>query len=421
MKVIAHPPGPRAEKTVLANGVRVLSETLGQVDSVSLGLWLNSGVVDDPPGQDGLTHLLEHMVFKGTRTRSSRRIAETIDDIGGNVNGLTDREMTYLYARTTADHVEQALELLGDMLLNSVCAARDLAKEKEVVLQEIRLVEDTPEDWVHDVLLEAAWPEHPLGRPVIGKAETLAGIDRRTLVRHLDRLRVGANLLVTAAGRVEHAALVRAVEKLTAALPAGAPFAPAAAPQFAPGKRLVSRPTNQVHLCLAAPACECTGAERHVYGVLDTLFGGGTSSRLFHEIRETRGLAYNIGSYLQLYRNAGLFTVDAGTGPEHFQEVLDLIAKEMARMRRQGPTAAEVTRAKTQTRVALSLAAESTSFRMQHLAISELCWGRTLSFEEIAAGVSAVTAEDVHALARRVFVPEQQALVAIGPFGRKRR
>ena len=154
--------------------MRVLTERLDHVDSVSLGLWLDSGVTDDPEDSNGMTHLIEHMVFKGTRTRSNRRIAETIDDIGGNVNGLTDREFTYLYARTTSDHVEQALELLLDMLLESECRARDLEKEKEVVLQEIRLVEDTPEDWVHDALLEVVWPEHPLGRPVLGKAESIS-------------------------------------------------------------------------------------------------------------------------------------------------------------------------------------------------------------------------------------------------------
>jgi len=413
--------GASAQKILLPNGVRVLTEQLEHVDSVSLGLWLDSGVVDDPAGRHGLTHLIEHMIFKGTRTRSNRRIAETIDDIGGNVNGLTDREFTYLYARTTADHVEQALDLLLDLLLESVCTARDLAKEKEVVLQEIRLVEDTPEDWVHDLLLEVVWPEHPLGRSVLGSVESVRDIGRASLLQHLRRLRAGRNLVVSAAGRVTHDQVVQCVARLTASVPPGEPFASPGAPTFTPGRRLVNRPTNQVHLCLAAPACDRTAPERHVYAVLDTILGGGTSSRLFHEIREKRGLAYSIGSYLQLYRTTGIFTVDAGTGPDNFEVVLDLIRKEMARLRRRGPTASELERAKTQTRVALSLAAESTSFRMQHLAISELCWGRALPFEEILAGVTAVTAEDVHALARRIFASEQQSLVAIGPFGKRRR
>ncbi len=329
------------EKTVLPNGIRVLTERLEQVDSVSLGLWLDSGTVDDPPDGRGMTHLIEHMVFKGTRTRSNRQIAETIDDIGGNVNGLTDREFTYFYARTTADHVETALELLLDMLLESVCTARDLQREKEVVLQEIRLVEDTPEDWVHDLLLEVVWPEHPLGQPVLGKAESIAAIGRGSLLRHLRRLRVGRNLVISAAGRIEHPRIVALAERFAGALGAGAAFASPPTPVLKPGRVLVNRRTNQTHLCLAFPACDRTSPERHAYAVLDTILGGGTSSRLFHEIREKRGLAYSIGSYLQLYRHTGLFTVDAGTGPENFELVLDLIGREIAGLRRTGPTPSE--------------------------------------------------------------------------------
>jgi predicted Zn-dependent peptidase len=408
--------GPFAQQTTLPNGVRVLTERLAHVDSVSLGLWAASGVADDPAGAEGVTHLIEHMLFKGTPNRPSRRIAEAIDEIGGNVNGVTDREFMYLYARTTRDHLETALDLLLDLFLHSACAAEDLKREKEVVLQEIHLIEDAPEDWVHDLLLETAWPGHPLGKPVIGRAVSVKGITRKALSEHLARLRVGRNLLVTAAGRVGHEEMVAAVARLTEHLPPGEAKPAALAPEFHPGRLLISRPTNQVHFCLATPACHQTDPERHAFAVLDTILGGGTSSRLFHEIRETRGLAYNIGSYLQLFRTAGLFTVDAGTSPENFQLVQDLIGEEIARLQADGPTAAEVERAKTQVRVAVALAEESTSFRMQHLAISELFWGRTLSFDEIIAGVAAVSAEDVHSTARQVFAPERTTLVAIGPF-----
>ena len=408
--------GPFAQKTTLPNGVRVLTERLEHVDSVSLGLWVTSGVADDPVGCEGITHLIEHMLFKGTRARSSRVIAETIDDVGGSVNGITDREFMYLYARTVRDHVETALDLLLDLLLHCTSAADDLRREKEVVQQEIHLVEDTPEDWVHDLLLETAWPEHPLGKPVLGRSASVKGIGRKALLAHLGRLRAGRNLLVSAAGRVDHDRMVETVTRLTADVAPGVPRPPLSAPEFRAERVLISRPTNQVHLCLATPACRQTDPERHAYAVLDTILGGGTSSRLFHEIRETQGLAYSIGSYLQLFQSAGLFTVDAGTSPENFDLVLDLIGEEIARLQADGPTASEVERAKTQVRVAVALAAESTSFRMQHLAISELFWGRTLSFDEIIAGVAAVSAEDVHSTARKVFAPEQTTLVAIGPF-----
>ena len=408
--------GPHARKSTLTNGVRVITESLGHVDSVSLGLWVTSGSAGDPSGRQGMTHLIEHMLFKGTRTRPSRRIAETIDEIGGNVNGVTDREFMYLYARTTSLHAETALSLMVDLFLNSTCAADDLRREQKIVRQEIHLVEDTPEDWVHDLLLETTWPEHPLGRPVIGKAASVKGIGCKALRAYLGQLRAGGNLLITAAGRLEHDRVVEAVARLTAEVQPGSPMPSVSAPQFRADRILIGRPTNQVQLCLATPACHQTAPARHAYGLLDAILGGGTSSRLFHEIRETRGLAYHIGSYLQLFRTGGILTVEAGTSPEHFQLVLDVIGEEIARLHEHGPSAAELERAKTQTEVAVALAAESTSFRMQHLAISELFWGRTMGFDEILAGVAAVSAEDVHSIARKVFAPEQTTLVAIGPF-----
>lgn len=416
MSGTSYPADPEARKTVLPNGLRVISEALGHVDSISLGLWVDSGTSEEPEGRAGITHLVEHMLFKGTRARSARQLAELIDEIGGNVNGVTDREFVHVYARTSADHADAGLDLMLDLFLNSRCAREDLAREKEVVIQEIGLVEDTPEDWVHDLLLAQAWPHHPLGRPVMGSADSVAGIDRRALLGHLRRLRAGNGLIVSAAGRLDHDRLVEAVARLTEEA-AGRPPAPRPGPPaFHAGERLISRRTNQVHLCLATPACSRTDPRRHAYAVLDALLGGGTSSRLFQEIREDRGLAYHIGSYLQLYRDAGVLAVDAGTSPEHYPLVVALIAQEAERLRAEGPRPAEVARAKTQIRVALALAAESTTFRMQHLAASELLWGRVLSLREVIAGVSAVTTEDVHALAQGLFTDGRRALVAIGPF-----
>lgn len=414
------PADPQARKTVLPNGLRVVTETLDHVDSVSLGLWVDSGTPEEPEGRGGISHLIEHMLFKGTRTRSARQLAELIDDIGGNVNGLTDREFVHIYARTSADHADAGLDLTLDLFLNSLCAEEDLAREKEVVLQEIGLVEDAPEDWVHDLLLESAWPHHPLGRPVMGTEESVASIDCDALLTHLGRIRSGTGLIVSAAGRLDHDHVVETVARLTEEVVPRPPIPHPDPPEFHSGEYLVSRPTNQVHLCLATPACSRTDPRRHAYAVLDTLLGGGTSSRLFQEIRESRGLAYNIGSYLQLYRGAGVLAVDAGTTPENYPRVLDLIAQEVERLRAEGPLPAEVERAKTQIRVALALAAESTSFRMQHLAASELLWGRVLSLREVIAGVAAVTTEDVHALAQGLFTDDRRALVAVGPFEEER-
>jgi predicted Zn-dependent peptidase len=410
-------PGPlKCERTALPNGVRVLSERLDHVDSVSLGIWVVAGASDEPPGMEGINHFAEHMLFKGTERRSALEIAEACDELGGNVNGFTERECVYLFARTISEQVEAALDLLFDALLRSVCRGEDVEREKEVVLQEIRHMEDTPEDWVHELLLQAVWPGHPLGRPVLGSPEGVRSVSREALLRHRARMHVGSRIVVSAAGRLDHAKVVDVAARHSADLPHDGVAVPYAPPAFHPSRTIVSRPTGQVHFCVATPACGRADERRHAFAVLDTVLGGGSSSRLFQEIRENRGLAYSIGSYLQAYDGAGLFTVDAGTAPENLNLVLDLISEEVARLRADGPSAAELARAKTQIKVGIALASESTSFRMQHLAVSDLYWGRVLPFAEIIERLDAVTAEDVYRLAQEVFVPEQQALVAVGPF-----
>ena len=401
---------------MLPNGLRVLTEPLPHVESVSLGVWLETGLKDEPPGQEGINHFLEHMLFKGTRTRSALDIAEASDDIGGQVNGYTEREAIHLYARTTSEHVSAALELLLDLLLHSRCAPDDVAREREVVLQELRHVQDTPEEWVHDLILEAAWPDHPLGRQLMGRPESVQAMECDALLTHLEAARGPDRVLVTAAGRLSHQQVVDLVGQLTAELPQGPPRAPDHAPVFAPGVMRLARQTGQVHLCMAAPACRRADPEQYAFGLLDTILGGGVSSRLFQEIRENRGLAYNIGSYVHPFRAAGLFVVSAGTAPRDFELVVELIRREVARLREGGVAPQELSRARAQLQTSLALAAESTTFRMQHLAGCMLYWGRVLSFDEIAAGVEAVTAEDIHRLAADLLTPERTALVAIGPF-----
>jgi len=383
---------------------------------VSLGLWLATGLGDEPTGQEGINHFLEHMVFKGTRTRSTLAIAEAGDDIGGQVNGFTEREFMYLLARTIGEQVGAALELFFDLLINSVCPEEEVSRELDVVLQEIRHVEDAPEEWVHDLLLETAWPNHPLGRQLMGSPKTVRGIGREALLAHLATLRYADRLIVAAAGRVDHDRVVDLVARLAGDLVPGPAAAVDGVPQFAAECLRVPRATSQVHFCMGTPGCSRSDRDQYAFGILDAILGGGASSRLFQEIRENRGLAYSIGSYLQSYRSAGLFAIDAGTGPEDFDFVVDLIGREIARLQRDGPSPSELERARTQLKVAIALATESTGFRMQHLAASEIYWGRVLSFDEIVAGVEAVTAEDVYRVAGRAFTPDRQALVAIGPF-----
>jgi len=394
----------------------VLTQRLDHVSSVSLGLWLLAGLNDEPPGHEGINHFLEHMLFKSTATRSTLDIAEASDDIGGQVNGFTEREFMYLLARTIGEQVDAALELLFDLLINSVCAEDDFRRELEVVLQEIRHVEDTPEEWVHDLLLETAWPNHPLGRQLMGSPKTVRGIGREALLAHLATLRYADRVIVTAAGQVDHDHVVDLVSRITADLTPGPPAAANGLPKFTAERLRIPRATGQVHFVMGTPGCSRGDPDHYAFGVLDTILGGGASSRLFQEIRENRGLAYSIGSYLQSFSSAGLFAVDAGTGPKDFEFVVDLIGREIARLQREGPSPQELERARTQLKVAIALAGESTGFRMQHLAVSEIYWGRVLSFDEIIAGIDEVAAEDVNRVASGAFTPDREALVAIGPF-----
>ncbi len=408
--------GPFAQKSVLPNGVRVLTERLDHVDSVSLGLWTTSGSRCDPIGRAGITHFAEHMLFKGTATRTALQIGEAIDSVGGYVNGVTDREEMHLYARTAGEHAEATLELLFDLLLHSACAEEEVAREREVVLQEIAHAREVAEDWVHELAPQTAWQGHSLGRPLMGSEETVRGTSAASLRRHLSQqIRAPQRLIVAAAGSVDHEGIVALAEKHTAHLSPGAEQAEERPPTFHPERCITSKPGEQVHFCLVSPGIARTDERRHAFAVFDTLLGGGNSSRLFREIRENRGLAYSIGSYLQAYADAGLFIIAAGTSPENFQTVLDLIEGETARLQADGASAEEVTRAKVQLRVALALASENTSFRAQHIALSEIYWGRVLPFEEIAAGVDRVSVVEVHDLARQMLGAEERALVAIGP------
>ena len=409
----------RVEKTVLSNGLRVLTERLDYVDSASLGLWVTAGSVDETEDRAGITHFLEHMLFKGTADRSAIELGEAIDDLGGQVNGFTEREFVQLNARIVSEQIPAALNLLFEMLLDSSCPEEEIAREQDVVLQEIQHLEDTPEGWMHDLLPQTAWAGHALGRPVMGTRESVSGFARDQLLDRLAAVSVADRLMVTAAGRLEHEDVVDLVVRACGELKPGEPRTPAEPPTFRAERRLISYPAGQVHFCLATPGCSRRDESRHAFVVLDTILGGGASSRLFQEIRERRGLAYSIGSYLHSHSGAGLFVIDAGTAEENFQLVLDLIEREMERLREHGPSEAELARAKTQLRVSLALAAESTGFRMQHLAGSEIYWGRVLSLDEIVAGMERVTAEDVAELARLSFTEERRALVAIGPFDRQ--
>ncbi|MFB3881011.1 MAG: M16 family metallopeptidase [Armatimonadota bacterium] len=409
-------PRPDIRKTVLPNGIRVVTERVDHVDSVALGLSSVTGSRSDPPGREGTVHFLEHLLFKGTASRTARQIAEVADDIGGNVNGLTDREELYLYARTTSDHTRLALELLLDLLLNSLCGEEEVAREREVVSQELANVQDDPEEWMQEMVPPTVWPDHPLGRALMGTPDTVSAITAESLRAFLsDRMQDPARLVVVAAGRVEHDLIVEIADRSLGRLLPRQQEPDQPLPRFHSGQLLVPQAGQQVHFCRVSPGIPRTDDTRHTFAVLETLLGGGSSSRLFQEIRENRGLAYDIGSYLMPFRDAGLFVITGGAAPGKFQLVLDLVEQEVARLRAEPPSPDEVARAKVQIKTSLALAAESMWYRMHHLSASEIYWGRPILFDEIAAGVERVTAEDVHQLSQTALAPDGRAVVAIGP------
>ncbi|MBI3945164.1 MAG: insulinase family protein [Armatimonadetes bacterium] len=399
----------------LPNGVRVLTEEIPHVRSASIGIWVGAGSVHEPPELAGICHALEHMLFKGTPTRSARRIAEILDAVGGQLNAFTDKEFTCYHARVLSEDLPLAIGLLGDMLRNSLLRATDLRCEKRVILEEIRQLEDEPDELVYEILLEQTWPGHPLGRPVIGTRRSVRSLKRETLVEFLARHYAANRVLVATAGNVRHAAVLdQTAEWLGDLTPSADPGA-LPAPVAVAFQRRLRRDTEQAHLCLGAPAYSQTDPERYPMAVLDVLLGGSSSSRLFQEVREKRGLAYAVGSCLLSFHAGGVLAVYAGTNPESADQVLALIRQECDRVLGEGVTDREVAQARSQLKGSMLLALEGTDSRMSRIARSYLYFGRVLPIEEIVRDIDRVTVDDVNRVARAVLPAAKASVVVLGP------
>jgi predicted Zn-dependent peptidase len=401
----------------LSNGIQVCTELLPWVESISLGIWVATGAEHETTDTYGLTHFLEHMLFKGTDRRTARDIAEAMDGVGGQLNAFTDRESTCFYARVLSDHLPLAVDLLSDMLLRSRFDPVELDREKQVVVEEIKRYQDSPEEWVHDLFARSVWRDHPLGNSPLGEEAVIGSLTPDKAREFLRQHYVPANITIAAAGNFDHHLLVSLLEpelgKMEQMPPPGPEAGPVPPPR--PDRVTVSRPTEQVHFCMGAGGFAQTDDRRFAMAALDCALGGGMSSRLFQEVRENRGLAYNIGSYSPTYRQSGLFYVSAGTSPKHFAEVVDLVHQEFDRVREQGLTEAELARAKEQMKGALALALESTSYRMRRIATSQMYWKRIIPFDEVLSKVNQITPEDVSAAAALLLDRSTLSLVAIGP------
>ena len=398
----------------LRNGVRVVSERIPGAVSVAIGVWIESGSRHDGPDMPGLSHFVEHLLFKGTARRTAEQISEEIEGVGGVLNADTDREHTCYYAKVLAEHVELAVDLLGDMLLASRFDPGELEREREVVLEEIAQVEDTPDDHVQDLFHAAYWPEHALGTPICGTRVSVAAMDPDVCRGLLARRYRPNRIVIAGAGRLDHDAFTREVGARfgdlagAAALETGAPAATGA------GVTVFERRLEQVQIYLGTGGVAAADPDRPAAVVLNAALGDGSSSRLFREIRERNGHAYAIDSYLSSYRDTGYLAVAAATRPQRVRRVVEGILGELRRVRREGLEAEELARTKRRLKGGLLLALEGTDHRMERLALGEMYLGRPLTPEELAARIDAVTNDHVVALAERLFVPQTSALVLLG-------
>lgn len=403
------------KKTVLENGIRIVTEEIPHVRSVTIGFWVRSGSRDEDPSNNGISHLIEHLLFKGTTTRSAREIAEQIDAAGGQLNAFTSKEHTCYYARVLDGHLAMATEILADMLLNSTILEAELEKEKGVILEEIKMYEDSPDELVHDLFAEALLSPHPLGQSVLGKAENIERLDRDTILQYMDRHYTPQNLVVSVAGNVTHEEVVGQIRRHFGSFHR-AGYRPDEV-LASPKRTNLIRPkdTEQIHLCVGGYGVKRHDPDRFALYVLDTALGGGMSSRLFQELREEHGLVYSTYSYHSCFHEAGIFAIYAGTSPKHASTVLDLIRSECTNVGQEGIRGEELRRAKEQIKGNLMLSLESTANRMSRIAKAELFSEDLLSPDDLIERIDAVTHEDTIRIASRIMHNDGLSLTAIGP------
>jgi predicted Zn-dependent peptidase len=404
------------ELTTLDSGLRVVTETVPSVRSVALGLWVRTGSRDETPAQAGVSHFLEHLLFKGTERHSAIEISELFDGMGAATNAATGKETTHLHARFLDEHTEDAFDLLAEMLLAPSLPPDEIDSERQVVLEEIAMYEDEPQDRVHDVLAEAIYGDHPLGRRVLGRADVIAGVPVPEIAEYHGARYTTENIVVAAAGHVDHADIVGLSEKLLAGAAPGPGTGPDANGASEQARlRFYEKDTEQYHICFGGPGIPRADERRFVLGILDTVFGGAVSSRLFREVREKRGLAYSVGSYTSEYVDRGFVATYVGTRADNVAEACDIIGRELGAIHAGGVTDDELARAKEHVKGRMVLGLEATGARMSRLARGILFDVPLLSLDEMLERVDAVTSDEVAELANELYDPSRFAAACVGP------
>jgi predicted Zn-dependent peptidase len=402
-------------REVLDNHVRLLTESMPQVRSVSIGVWLTRGSRHEPREHDGIAHFVEHMLFKGTATRGAEDIAQEIDSVGGQLDAFTAKEYAGYYIKVLDEHLPRAVELLADIVLHPAFDADDIEREKKVILEEIKMVEDTPDDLVHELFTASFWEGHPLGRPILGTPESVNALTQDVLRGYFARVYAPDNFVISAAGNLEHARVRDLVERaFPPAAPAGEPAddpRPVAAPRFT----VRTKDLEQSHICLGTSAHAQCDDDRYIGYVLNTLLGGSMSSRLFQNVRERRGLAYSIFSGLSAYRDTGLLTIYAGCANDSVASVIDLVVAELGGLKRAAVPEAELRRAKDHLKGSLMLGLENTASRMSQLGRQEIYFDRHFGLDETLAGIERVSADDLQRVAGVLFSDGALAGTVLGP------
>ncbi len=406
------------ETATLANGVRVISEEMNHVRSVSLGVWIRTGSRREASEENGISHFIEHMLFKGTKNRSAEEIARSVDSIGGGLDAFTAKEMVSYNTKVLDEHLPVAFDVLADLVRNPLFREEDIEKEKGVILEELKMDVDNPEYLLHDIFSSNFWKDHPLGKPIIGSKDTIRKFDRGMIDSYYQRYYSPSNILITAAGNLNHAELVDLARRHFEDLRMSGQLAPEVAP--VPHARLVFRnktSLEQTHLYMGVPAYPFPHELRFACYTLNTILGGGMSSRLFQNIREKQGLAYSVYSELAMYRDTGYMAIYAGTAVETAAKVIDSIVKEFRELKDNLVPAEELRRAKDNLKGSFMLGLESTSSRMGNLARQQMYFGRFFTLDEMLESIEAVTAEQVRQIAREFFNPKNITLAVLGNLG----
>ena len=399
---------------MLDNGLRILTERMSQVRSISIGVWLTRGSRHETAERSGIAHFVEHMLFKGTATRSAEDIAQAIDSIGGQLDAFTAKEYASYYIKVLDEHLPLAIDILSDIVRNPAFTADDIEREKRVVVEEIKMVEDTPDDLVHEIFTQGFWENHPLGRPILGTRETVESFTANGLRDYFRNAYTAKNLIVSAVGNLEHARVRELVEEKFGSLDEpGEPFSDQA-PQVVPKILIRNKDLEQSHLCIGVSSYPQNHDDRYASYVLNTLLGGSMSSRLFQNVREKRGLAYAVFSGLSAYRDAGSFTIYAGCANEAVGEVVDLCVEELRGVKNATVPSTELQRAKDHLKGSLMLSLENTASRMSHIARQEIYFDRQFGLDETLQGIEDVTAGDVLRVAADLFRNGSLAATVLG-------